>query len=733
MSDELPAFLVDPPWEREARERRAAVEAERAREVPLVPGLEPPAARSVEWEPGERKAWLETRRWALSSQKERDLLEKEGWEGILRAYQDGGLSYAPSQAALFANAPEELVRPLLPDWRPAFSTHSAKGLKVFAARFELDALHVVVANARSSAYDAGPALMPFLDAEVARMMADWLVRLKSAQRISRAWFARHGTAAVPFLVPDALGKRRVPSEKATAALSLIAAEHGAESVVEAARPYGEPAAAAVERLLGGTAPEAAAKGPVDKPARPLPTKWLDRAGLPEVRLRDGRPLPPAAVENLIGALTLSPGVRWNGPALIYPGLRDVLDQCDPASLAAFGWAVVEGWLAAGRPKRNRWVGDQLVWLADDEVTLRLGAHVRRRPNDFGNHALGVLGDIGTDTALLQLHRIARRATPGMRRTAEQRLAWAARERGLTADELADRLVPDLGLNGDGTLVLDYGPRRFTVGFDEELKPFVIDEAGKHRKTLPKPGAKDDIELAPASYQRFSDLKKEVRALAGDQIARLERAMVTAREWSADEFRRHFVEHPLVRHIARRLVWATEGLPFRIAEDGTLADLDDGAVTLPEGARAWIAHPMELGHEEFGDLVPAWAEVFADYEIVQPFPQLGRPFQLLTEDERATGRLDRFAGATTSAGALLGLTRRGWERGPAEDGGVQTTMVRRIGKTLHLVIELDPGIAAGAVDLFPEQTLREVRFTEPPRERLSPVAASELLYDLGTLA
>ena len=50
--------------------------------------------------------------------------------------------------------------------------------------------------------------------------------------------------------------------------------------------------------------------------------------------------------------------------------------------------------------------------------------------------------------------------------------------GLTAEQLADRLVPDFGLDADGSMVLDYGPRRFVVGFDEQLKPYVADEAGK---------------------------------------------------------------------------------------------------------------------------------------------------------------------------------------------------------------------------------------------------------------
>ncbi|WP_262402502.1 DUF4132 domain-containing protein [Actinomadura sp. CNU-125] len=304
----------------------------------------------------------------------------------------------------------------------------------------------------------------------------------------------------------------------------------------------------------------------------------------------------------------------------------------------------------------------------------------------------------------------------------------ARARGLSADELADRLVPGFGLDDAGTLVLDYGPRRFTVGFDETLTPFVIDEAGKHRKTLPKPGAKDDADLAPAAYARFAALKKDVRGVAGDQIRRLERAMVTGRRWSAAEFERYFVEHPLLRHIARRLVWTTGDTAFRIAEDRTFADVDDAPVRLPDEARIGIPHPLELG-----DANTAWAELFADYEITQPFPQLGRPVDALTGAERRTGRLERFEGGTVPVGAVLGLHRRGWERGPVEDGGVYHSIVRRFpGDAPDLVVELVPGVAVTAVDALPEQTLREVGFAEPPGETLDAVAASEALADLSGL-
>src|SRR6185369_16203815 len=148
----------------------------------------------------------------------------------------------------------------------------------------------------------------------------------------------------------------------------------------------------------------------------------------------------------------------------------------------------------------------------------------------GGHAravtgVGVLAAIGTDVALMHLHGIAQRAKfKGLKTAAQQKMDEVAAGLGLDAEQLADRLVPDFGLAADGSLRLDYGPRQFLVGFDEQLRPFVADADGKRLKALPKPGARDDAELAPAAYKQFAALKKDVRTVAADQIRRLERAM-----------------------------------------------------------------------------------------------------------------------------------------------------------------------------------------------------------------
>jgi Domain of unknown function (DUF4132) len=292
--------------------------------------------------------------------------------------------------------------------------------------------------------------------------------------------------------------------------------------------------------------------------------------------------------------------------------------------------------------------------------------------------------------------------------------------------------------------LDYGPRRFTVGFDEQLKPVVADEDGSRRKVLPKPAAKDDPALAPAAYAAFSGLKKDVRTISADQIRRFEQAMVRGRRWSAAEQRALFVEHPLLWHLTRRLVWATfdeAGAPsgsFRVAEDRTLADADDTEITLADDTRVGVAHPLHLEER-----VGAWSELFADYEILQPFPQLGRDTWALTAEEKQSTVLHRLDDATTIAtGRVLGLAHRGWERGEVMDAGVSHVMCKPAG-TYVIVLDLDPGIIAGMATEWNEQQVTGVWLSNGPSawdshkgdrpfSELDDVTASELLRDLEHL-
>ncbi|MFD7630561.1 DUF4132 domain-containing protein [Streptomyces sp. NPDC059851] len=597
----LPEVLTSPPW---ARVRRTKPRT--------VTGLSAPDDTRTAWLPGEQEEWAAAENHIAGWAAHLDLTE-------LAARARAGRLQGDYQAlVLLTRGPVDVVRPVLAAWDAHDWTHEgADDFMTLIARHGADALRMVLGVAARLPATMGVLLMPYVDLRTARLMADWLVRLKSAGRTAHAWFTRHAGDAAALLVPDALGKPGKPRTAAEAALRTIAAAHGPDTVREAAAAYGSRAVEAIGVLLD------ADPLVIALPAKTVePGSWADPAALPQLKLRSGEALPAEATGHLLRMMAFST------PHSPYPGVEQVREIADPASFAEFGRAVFDEWRIAGMPADDAWALHQLGGIGDDDTVRLLSPIICNWPGEGAHHravdGLDVLAAIGTDTALLSLHDITQRAkSKALKARAGEKVPEVAAGLGLTGEQLADRLVPYCGLDADGSTVIDYGSRRFTVGFDEQLGPYAADAAGERLTVLPEPGVKDDPELAPAERKRFAALKKEVRAVAADQVRRLEAAMVDGRTWTAEEFHELFVEHPLVGHLARRLVWRAvvgdSAVEFRIAEDRSLADAEDDGFTLGADAVLSLPHPLQLGV----DAVAAWSALFADLGIVQPFPQLVR--------------------------------------------------------------------------------------------------------------
>ncbi len=718
----VPPLLLDPPWLRPGKAAKPVV----------IKGLTCTDAPAVSWLDGEREAW---RRTSYARYGER----RDGWPQMGRRVASGkGAWFEPAE--FFAEAPEEIARPVLAKWRVVETWQAASWLRVVAARFEVDALPALFELAKRGPLEFTPLLLPYSAPEIAVLMADAHARLKKAGETALTWLRRHPAEAARALVPPALDQPGGPRRQAEQALLALHTSGHTDAVRAAAQGYGPAAAEAVQALLD-TDPLSVL--PVKVPSLPA---WIVPGLLPPVLLRDGAgALPAETIGNLVTVLALG---RSSAP---YAGVEVVRQACDPESLAEFAWGLFERWQASGGDSKDGWVLDVLGVAGDDETVRRLTPLILAWPGE-GGHARAVTGvqvlaRIGTDVALMHLHGIAQRAKfKGLKAAAGQKMDEVAAGLGLSADQLADRLVPQFGLDDAGSLVLDYGTRQFTVGFDEQLRPYVADSAGKRLKALPKPGTRDDAELAPAAFKQFAALKKDVRTVAADQIRRLERAMVTGRRWTGTEFRQLFVAHPLLWHIVRRIVWAVydeAGKPtgaLRVAEDRSFSDAHDDEMTPAADATVGVAHPLHLG-----DTLADWVEVFADYEILQPFPQLSRETFVLTAEEATVARLTRFEGRTVPTGRVIGLERKGWRREAPQDAGIQGEIELDLGEERRVVIDLDPGIAVGAMDVFPEQTLTTIFVTTGtgnrwsrstdgtiPLSRLDPVAASEIIRDLTEL-
>ncbi|ATB35562.1 molybdate metabolism regulator [Cystobacter fuscus] len=686
--EQLPPVLARPPWR----------SSQKPEALPVLDGVVPPALPdALVWREGEQAEWSRRKGWEYkpygSTPEEQALLS--GKVDLARA--KGRLDIR-----FFVYAPEALALAHLDGLQ--LNRYEEQWLPAIIARLGLAALPTIADFVTTHGTETYALLTPYAVTRLAPQMAEAFHRTKKARPTARAWLLRHPEHATAGLLVPALGKPGKAKDAACAALRLLASNGQEATVLDVAGRVSPQVREAVGRIL--------AFDPLNLFPAKLPTlpENLGLDGLPRPLLRDrSAKLPLAAIRELATLLAIS---SLDAP---YAGLEQVKAACDPASLARFAWSLFESWMAVGAPSKESWAFQALGPLGDDDTARKLAPLIRVWPGETA-HAravmgLDVLATIGTDVTLIYLNGIAEKVKfKGLQQKAQEKIEQIAEARGLTRQELADRLVPDLGLDESGSLALDFGERTFTVGFDEQLKPFVKDASGARLKDLPKPGQKDDAEKANAAVERWKALKKDAKTAATTQILRLELAMCARRRWSPEVFRRFFVEHPLLIHVVRRLVWGTyspEGTlkdTFRVAEDRTFADPSEDTWTLPDEALVGLPHALELDGKTAG----AWGQILADYQLLQPFAQLGRPTFAMEPAEREARKLERVKGVKVPTGKVLGLEARGWRRGAPQDGGVSCWMEKPLGDDHTAELDLNPGLYTGMLSESPEQELGVVQ-------------------------
>ena len=523
-------------------------------------------------------------------------------------------------------------------------------------------------------------------------------RLKSRQRRIRGWMLTWPRHAAFGLVPLAVAADA--TEDARELLRMLHAQ-ASDAVEEALAHYGEEARRVAGQII--------AVDPLTRlPKKKVPRspRFIDRERLPPVVLRSGGTLSDAAVDTLIELCSLS---EMNPP---YAGFEQVAGACTPDSLAAFSWALAMQWLADGGGGKHSWMFRSLAHFGGEDAVWPVGEAAARWPSQKlgarALHGLAILEGIGNDEAIAMLYRIAQKGrTKRLKEDAGVRIANIAARRDLTEEELADRCTPTLGLDEPGSLVLDYGPRRFSVHFTEALVPFLRDEDGKLKKSAPRPRKGDDPDRAELAVARFKDLKKQAKAVSKEQIGRLQALMLGQRTLANDNFMRFFADHPLMTHLCQRLVWATfdpDGAlagTFFITAEHECVDAEEEPVELPATGRVGLPHPVQLPEA----LVATWSELFADYELLQPFPQLARPVARPTEEELGRSEINRWQGLTASTRSTQSLMGRGW-RAIDYDGMWFSVLERDVGDGISARVTASPPVDR---DKDQQHTLSSVHF------------------------
>ncbi len=381
-----------------------------------------------------------------------------------------------------------------------------------------------------------------------------------------------------------------------------------------------------------------------------------------------------------------------------PGVnKEVLRLTEPLNkkeLALYMNELFDKWMENGAEAKKKWVLYAAAIHGGADIVHKLQAGINQWPQNargaIAAEAVKALALNDTPAALLIVDSISRKFKFKQIKTAAlEALGFAAEQLGLTTEELADKIVPDLGFNEDMQRIFDYGERRFFVTITPALDIEIMDENAKKIKNLPAPAKKDDEVKVQAAFEEFKLLKKQMKAAVANQKLRLDLALSVERKWDTEAWKSLFVKNPIMHQFAIGLIWGSyQGDKlldtFRYMEDGSFNTEDEEEFVLPEESKIGLVHPIELTKES----IEKWEEQLKDYEVVQPVDQLARKVFPLTEEEKGKKYLERFGGYVLNpmslSGKLLGM---GWYRGSVQDAGGYYTFYREdvplsLGVELH---------------------------------------------------
>lgn len=576
------------------------------------------------------------------------------------------------------------------------------------------------------------AVVPDLGSRVSPGLAD---STADVRREAASWLARIRPASALPVLESALAKER--DDVATGAM------------LDALEALGQPVEKYLDRAaLLVKAEQLATKG------LPAALTWFPWSTLPEVRWADtGEP-----VDGVIVQWLLAQAVKAKNPA---PNavLRRYCAMLDPADREQLGQQVLEAWIdddlgspdpATGEPAGSATASKGVLAVvgacAGAAAAPVIRSYLRswygpRHPQ--GRALIQALAWID-HRAAVQLLLSVGSGFPGksLKQEAATQAEALAERKGWSVLELADRTIPTAGFDRDGRLELPYGDRVFTARLLPDLTCELVSPEGAVVRALPTPRKGDDAERAALSKKVYSAAKRELKGIAADLTRGWYDAMCTGRTWSAEVWSTYIDGHPTARFLTQRLVWsatAADGTVtlFRPLGDGTLTGVDDEPVVLADTDVVAIAHVVTMGAEQ----ARAWQQHLDDYEVTPMLRQLDNPPYPLTGDRGQETAMRDVEGHLISAFALRGrATRRGYRRGPGEDGAVFTTYSRSVaGLDLTVVLEFsgntlpeeDRTVALAALRF--ERADRRRRTSVVPLGEVPPVLLAEAYADLTHVA
>ncbi|ACU61535.1 hypothetical protein Cpin_4075 [Chitinophaga pinensis DSM 2588] len=202
----------------------------------------------------------------------------------------------------------------------------------------------------------------------------------------------------------------------------------------------------------------------------------------------------------------------------------------------------------------------------------------------------------------------------------------AQKYGVTLHELDEYMVPDFGLDQQGSLRIPVGDLTGVYTLQDSGKSALSWE--KDGKTLGKGPA-----VQSAALRDFKRLVREIDDTLSANAIRLERSFLRQHPWQYSHWKAVYLEHPLMKTLANRLIWrfqTKEQDAIGYCLDGHIVDHQGKLLELMADTQVTLWHPMN----EPEKTIKAWRSFLSQHHVDQPFEQVNRQIYTPNNEELA---------------------------------------------------------------------------------------------------
>ncbi|MEM9546717.1 MAG: DUF4132 domain-containing protein [Bacteroidota bacterium] len=464
-------------------------------------------------------------------------------------------------------------------------------------------------------------------------------------------------------------------------------------------------------------------------------KWIDESELPKLYWRDGgQALSQKEIRFLFYRSKRVKDISSDIEA------KQVIELLDDKKTEKFALVLIKAYQDSNADSKYKYYLIMAGLIGKDAILFRLhtvfNSTVTSKRYRMAAMIVGAIAMVGTDKSLRIVDMIARKFTnkrPQIHRGAKEALDAAAKEMDITMDQLADRIIPNLGFE-DHYYHFEAGGDEYRAFVNKEFKLNYFNEDNKLRKSMPK-------EVSRETKAELKAIEKEIKEVVKTQKGRLENYLVVERTWEVEEWMEYYLNNPIMLIYVQRLLWGVydenQNLisAFYCDDDLEIYDVADEEVDVEEGTYIRIVHPLHMSEE----LRNKWKEKVYDMDIEFEFDIINRIITLVPEDEKERNVTKILHGEDIPKGAdyVAGfLLKRGWHKSTG-DGGRLLFHKKNEKDNVNAYANID-GPAAYYQGGTVGARIYEVSFTEyEGRERkslqeVSQVFFSEVIADLKGL-